>query len=391
MSNTLLSPTVIAKEALMQLENQCVLGNMVHRAYKKEFVKVGNSVTIPKPVKFVSNSGADISSAIQNVEEQSTSVTIDQRRNVAWQFSSQELTLNIKDYSEKYIKPAIIQLANDVDVSLAGLYKYVPMAAGTAGTTPSTFANLGAAAQMLDDNAVQQDMRRMVIDPAARWATADSFKNFYNSDVAAKAQKGMLAKGLAGFGDIAMDQNVAYHTAGNTAGTTLVDGAGQVGATLHIDGLTTATAALKAGDVFTIAGVYHVNPVSKVSTGKLQQFTVTADVSAAGNEVDLPIYPSIVTSGALQTVSAGPADGAVVSFIGSHKANLAFHKNAFGLVCVDLEMPDSTTFKSRASHNGLSIRVVKGYDIKLDVEIIRLDILYGVKALYPELASRLMG
>lgn len=390
MSNTLLSPTVIAKEVAMQVENQCVLANNVHRQFKKEFVKIGDTVTVEKPLKFVANDGADITSQIQDVTEQSTTLQIGYRKNVAWKFSAKELTLNIKDYSEKYIKPALIPLCNSLDTSIADQYKYIPYAAGTAGTTPSTFANLGAAAQNLDENSIVQEDRRIVFDPAARWSMADAFKNFYDAGTAKRARKGLVAE-MAGFGKILMDQNIAYHTAGATAGTTLVNGAGQTGDTLEVDGFTAATAALKAGDVFTIEDVYHVNPVSKESTGKLQQFTVTADTAAVSNSAELPISPSIITSGAYQTVSAGPGDGAAVTFLASHKANLAFHKNAFSLVTVPIEIPDSVKWSARTTHNGLSVRIIKGYDILKDEEIIRLDLMWGVKTIYPEMATRLLG
>ena len=375
----------------MQLDNNCVAASMVHRKYKNEFVsKKGGTVTIEKPVKFVVNDGADISSQIQDVTEQTTDISVDQRKNVAWNFSSQELTMNISDYSDKYIKPAMIQLANKIDTSVLGLYKHVPLAAGTAGTTPATFAALGAAANNLDMNSVPQDGRGMIIDSNARWALGDTFKDFNNDAFAKKARGGMLGD-IAGFGRVAMDQNVNYHTAGDTAGTVLVDGASQDGATLAVDGFTAATGTIKEGDVFTIAGVNHVNPITREDTGKLQQFTVISDATIASNETTLSISPSIVTSGAYQTVSAGPADGAAVTFLGSHRANLAFHKNALALVTVPLALPDSVNFKARATHNGLSIRVMKGFDIKTDTEIIRLDVFFGVKAIYPELATRLLG
>jgi len=392
MSNTLLTPTVIAQEALMQLENNCVMANKVHRDYKNEFVKKGASVTVPKPVKFDSNDGADISSVIQDVSEQSTTFTIDKRKNVAWQFSSQELTLNIEEYSKKYIQPAVIKLANDLDTSLCALYKDVYNATGTPGTTPSAFSDLGDAATILDNNAVPGNDRRMVLNPNAAWKMADSFKNLYTTDVSKKAQKGLLAE-LADF-DIMKDQNVQYHTKGVATGTPLVDGASQTGSSLVTNGWTNDTAGiLVAGDIFTIAGVYHVNPVSKESTGVLKQFVCTATCAsgATTGPATIAISPPITVTGPYKTVSNSPANDAVITVVASHRANMAFHNNAFGLVTVPLVLPDSAAFKARVTHNGLSIRILKGFDIKTDVEIIRLDIMWGVKTLDANLACRLMG
>ena len=154
--------------------------------------------------------------------------------------------------------------------------------------------------------------------------------------------------------------------------------------------------------MFTIAGVKAVNPVpGEGTTGKtvmpyLQQFTVISDATSDGTgNATLTISPAIITSGPFQTVDAAPADNAAITVLGTastaYPQNLGFHKNAFALVTCPLQMPDGAAFKARESHNGLSIRVVKDYDIDTDEDVIRLDILYGRKAIYPDLACRLWG
>ena len=76
---------------------------------------------------------------------------------------------------------------------------------------------------------------------------------------------------------------------------------------------------------------------------------------------------------------------------GSYVNNMAFHSNAFALCMVPLAMPDGTSFKAQQSEDNISIRVIKDYDIANDTDIIRLDLLYGVKTIYPELAVRVLG
>ncbi len=413
MANTLVTPTLIAKEALMQLENSMVMGNQIHREYKKEFTGgQGSTVSIRKPVKFYTADGA--SRVNQDVEEKNTSIAVDQRKHVSWKFSTQDLTLTIEEYSERYIKPACITLANTVDKSLHGLYSSVWNAVGTPGTTPASFASLAAAAQRMDEMAVVSDQRSMVLNPAARYAVAGN-----QLTLDAVGTKGKSAYEKAMLGEIAMfdtfsSQNVLSHTTGthSTGSTPLVNGASQnvtyanaTGAntqSLITDGWANSTAVLTAGDVFTIAGVYAVNPVpGEGTTGKtvmdyLQQFTVTAAASSDGSgDATLTISPAIITSGPYQTVDAAPADNAVITVLGTeataYPQNLGFHKNAFALVTVPLEMPDGVAFKARESANGLSVRVVKDYDIEEDEDIIRMDILYGRKAIYPDLAARLFG
>lgn len=413
MANALITPSLIAKEALMQLENNLVMANRVHREYKKEFNGgQGDTVSIRKPVKFYTADGA--TRVNQDVEEKSTSITIDQRKHVSWKFSTQDLTLSVEEYSERYIKPAMITLANTVDRSLYSLYSTVWNSVGTPGTTPADFAAIAAAAQRLDEMAVGSDNRSMMLTPSARYAVAGN-----QLTLDSVGTKGTGAYEKARLGEIAMfdtysSQNIANHTVGVATGTPLVNGAGQAvtyanatGAntqTLVTDGWTNSTTGiLRKGDVFTIAGVFAVNPVpGEGTTGKtvmpyLQQFTVMADANsgATTGPATLTISPAIITSGPFQTVSAAPADNAAITVLGtgatSYPQNLGFHKNAFALVTVPLEMPDGAAFKARESHNGLSVRVVKDYDIDTDDDVIRLDILYGAKAIFPDLATRLWG
>jgi len=386
------------------MENNLVMGNLVHREYKKEFVKVGATVQIRKPVKFKVHSGADITTgAINEVKESYIDFTIDKQYNVSWQFASDDLTLTIEQYSERYIKPAMIVLANQVDAHLCGLYADVWNCAGAAGATPATFAALGAAAQKLDEFAVPRDERVLVLDPAANWAIADGLKGLYDTQMIREfVKKGRLTQ-IAGM-DIYMDQNIVKHTHTTLGGIPVTDTVTGVEhittlgtddtCVIHTDGW---TGDMVVGDVFTVAGVNSVNPVSKQDTGSLQQFVVKTAFTGT-TDSPMTVSPAIVTaadpaaaSAPYQTVTAIPDVEAAVTMVASNTANLAFHKNAFGLVTVPMELPDGAAFKARESHNGLSVRIIKGYDILLDTETIRIDLLYGVKTIYPELATRLLG
>ena len=411
MPNTLITPSMIAKEALMQLENNLVFANQVHREYVKEFTGgQGSTVAIRRPVKFNTTDGATLTK--QDVDEKSTNIVVDQRKHVGWEFSTQDLTLSIEEYSERYIKPAAITLAQTVDRSIASLYSSVWNSVGTPGTTPANFAAVAAAAQRLDEMAVEASPRTLAANPAAAYAIAGNQTTLEAvGDVRRTAYEEAMVGRVAKF-DMFSTQNVVNHTVGPLGGTPLVNGAAQnvtyaVAAgntwsqTLVTDGWTAAAALrVRAGDVFTIAGVFAVNPVpgegSKQVMSYLQEFTVLADASSTGaGAATLTISPPMITSGPHQTVSAAPADNAALTFRGTanvaYPQNLAFHKNAFALVTVPLEMPDGVSFKARETHKGLSMRVIKDYDITNDVEIIRLDVLYGRKAIYPDLAARLWG
>lgn len=412
MANALITPTIIAKEALFQLENNLVLANNVHREYKKEFVKIGSSVSIRKPVKFYAADGA--TRVNQDVEEANTSITVSTQKHVSWAFSSVDLTLTIEDYSERYIQPAAIALANTIDASLADQFYNFWNHVGTPGTTPANFAALALAAQRADEMSIPSDMRKAFLNPAAGYSIAGTATNIYNPNNAKAYTEGEIGR-IAGLNTYST-QNIATLTNAQRGGTPLVNGAAQNttyalakagtngnSQSLVTDGWTASAASRVAqGEVFTIAGVYAVNPVPAAgTTGKrvlpyLQQFTVLAAASSDGSgNATLTISPAIITSGPYQTVSAAPADNAALTFVGTastaYPQNLVMHKNAMALVTVPMELPDGVPFKARETHKGLSMRVVKQYDIDADTDVIRLDILFGIKTIYPDLGVRLTG
>jgi hypothetical protein len=340
------------------------------------------------------------------VIEGTVPLAIDTQKHVSWDFVSSDLTLTIENYSERYIKPAMIELAQQVETSLMGLYKTVPGWVGTAGTTPSTFLAVGAARQYLMEHAAPMgEPLAGVINPAAALQIANDLKSQFQPEKQLRAMERVRVGKYAGL-DLYEAQSIVNHTVGPLGGTPLINGANQHSNStpqansqnLITDGWTAAAASrLKAGDVFTIAGVNDVNPKTYGDLGYLKKFVVLADGSSDGSgNLTLSIAPAIVTTGPYQNVTAAPADNAALTIVtgsanGVYPQNLCFHKNAFALVMADLDLPDGAAFKARESYDNLSVRVVKQYDIDLDRDIIRLDILYGVKTIYPELAVRLTG
>jgi len=327
---------------------------------------------------------------------------------VSWAFSSVDLTTTIDDYSKRYVTPAASALANQVDADLCGLYTDVWNYAGTPGTTPATFKALGDCQQVLDDECAPSEGRIAILNPAAHWSLADGLKGTFAQNVA----KDIITKGY--LGTIAnlslyMDQNVVRHTTGafTTGATPLISGNVVTAATTFpLDGFSGTSNTVLKGDIFTVGSVYGVNPMSGASTGVLKRWLATAatTTSAGGAMTTLAISPTLVygatnahtncirTAGATNIM----VDNDVVTFIGTESTaypqNLVFCPNAFALVTVPIELPSNVWGARETDPDaGLSIRVVKQYDIDADEEIIRLDILYGVKTLYPELAVRLWG
>lgn len=400
MANTLLTIDMITKESLRILKNELGFSKGVNRQYDGEFskkgAKIGDALRIRKPPRYTVTDGASLSA--QNVVDEQSTLTLDSQKHVAFNFSSKEMTLDIDMFSERYLQPAVVSLANKIDYDGLSLFDEVYNTTGTPGTTPNAFSYLTDAGTKLSNFAAPVDANRHIcFNPAASGAMADGLKGLFQSQEQIKQQyeKGLM--GLAGGFKIKMDQNVRQHTVGAYAGTPLVDGASQSGSTLNTDGWTSGSSTLKKGDVFTIADVYAVNPQSRESTGQLQQFVVTADVSDTTGDKAISISPAITASGAQQTVDSLPADNAAITVVGTastaYPQNLAFHKDAFVLGMADLEVPKGVDMAARAADPdaGLSVRIIRDYDINNDNFVTRLDVLYGWKAVYPQLANRIWG
>ncbi|WP_374650187.1 P22 phage major capsid protein family protein [Rhizorhabdus sp.] len=413
MANSILTIDVIAKEALMVLENELVAAKRVHRGLESEFgngrngYQTGATVTIKRPTDFTVRSGSNAS--VQDVVEGSTTITVDQQKGVDFAFTSQELTLNIKDLSERVIKPAMVQLANRIDSDVLALATKVPNWVGTPGQLINSFQDFAPAPQRLDEQAVMSDGRTAILSPADHWGMLGTQTNLYIQGAANDAyRKGDL--GRIGGVDTFMSQNVQTLTTGSRAGSILIDlnitaatidyaaVKDSMVQTIHMDGFATATDTVKAGEVFTIAGVYAVNPVTKTRLPWLKQFTVVADAVCMSNETDVQIYPAIIWSGAFKNVDVvGTADlnNQAVSFVGaagtSYAQNLAFHKNAFALAIVPMVSPPGAVDVARESYKGVSVRMIPFYNGSSDVSTLRLDVLYGLKAIDPRLATRVSG
>ena len=390
-SNALLTPSLITKETLMILENNLVAASKVNRQFENQFVKIGTTLTVRKPNRFKVTLGPALQ--IQDISEPSTSITISQQAHVDFQFSSQELTLTIEEYSERYCKPAAAELANTIDYSVLGNFNALFNEVGTPGTVPANFAALAAVGQRMDEGAAPQEGRTLILNPAAYWSMANGLIGYYVKSVSEPAFKGFLAS-IANF-EIYEDQNVQAQTVGNYGGTPVVNGASQTGSLLVTNGWTASRAGLlNVGDVFTIAGVYAVNPKNRQSTGSLQNFVVLTTAASDGNgNSTLSVYPAITTSGAYQTVSASPANGAAITVSGaantSYFQNVGFVRDCFGLVCVPMELPGGVDFAAREMYRNISMRVVRAFDIFNDVTPCRIDVLYGTSTFYPELGCRL--
>jgi hypothetical protein len=399
MSNSILTIDMITRKALEILENNLVLTRNVNRQYDDSFAvegaKIGSTLRIRLPDRALVTDGAALQ--VQDDNEQFTTLSVASQKHIGVNFTSAELTMQLDDFAERVLKPRISQLASSIDADVANAYKTIGNTVGTPGTTPSTSLVLLQAQQKLNENAAVMSPRYATVNPAANAGLVEGMKGLFNpTDTISKQFKnGMMGTGVLGYEEVNMSQSIKQHTTGTRAAT-----GNTTGAAVTTEGSSTLTLTvgsgetIVAGDVFTIADCYAVNPQTRESTGSLFQFVALAS-STSTTTATVTVAPMYSASSALATMLTLPATSKAVVFVGTastqYPQNLVYHKDAITFATADLLLPQGVDMAARAVHNGISLRVVRQYDINNDRMPCRIDVLYGFSTIRPQMACRIWG
>lgn len=399
MSNTLVTCAIVAKEALAILENMLTFSKNVNRDYEAEFTSnqsrgysPGQTINIKRPPRYTYRAGRV--AVPQATVETTVPLTLAQG-GCDLNFTSIERTLSLQQLEQK-LQAAMATVVNEIDrqgLQLAHFSTYNTL--NPTGAVPTT-QDLAVGAitdiqRRLDDMAAPRDMNRsLIMNPALNAGLLRGFAGMFNNSTQLDKQyrNGMFANA---FGiDPGMDQNVDVHTNG-AATATNVNGANQTGSSVTV--VAVAGGTLTRGTTITLPGVFAVNPQSRVSTGVLANFVVTADVLVGATSI--PISPAIVTSGPFQNVSASPTSGAPYVIQGaastSYACNVGYHKDAFTLAMVPMWAPPGgrgVIDVAQESYKGFTLKVTEFYDGVNDNSIMRIDVLFGWAATYPELSVK---
>lgn len=396
MSNTLLTINMITREAVRLWVNTNSFLQHIDTQYDDQFAvtgaKIGQSLRIRLPNDYTVRTGPV--AQIQDTAETSTTLTLATQKGVDVSFNSVERTMSLDDYSKRILAPAVNNLVGAVaadvmsgaEPGVSNLVGNFDAAGNLLKPTLETFLNAKA---LLSLRSAPTDSRKFILDPVTMARTVQNLTGLLNpaTEISEQYRKGEVYNAI-GF-DWFEDQTVIKHTTGAYSSPT-VNGGSQTGTTLVVNAL---SGPLNQGDIITIAGVNAVNRITKVSTGQLQQFVVTA--TAAAGATSLSIYPAIVPpSGGsqvqYQTVDASPANGAAIIPLtlasSVYRKNLAFCPDAVTMATADLELPKNMQETARERMDGVSMRMVTGFDIKSDQFITRLDVLYGYVWVRPEWA-----
>jgi hypothetical protein len=392
-TNSLLTPTAVTRKIQQVLHGKLNLAKNVNRQYDSSFAnsggKIGDSLKIRLPNKYTVRTGKNL--AAQGTSETSSTLTVATQVGVDMTFSSAELTMEMDNFAERIIEPAAAVVASNIENAIAARFVDIPNLVGTAGTTPATMLVVLQAGARLDDNLVPRENKRVVaLSPLAMATVVDAYKGLFQRDskIADQYDTGMIKDMATGF---KWGMCPVINSQANSAGVVTsiaINNGTLTGDTITVD---TTTTAYSAGTVITIDTVFAVNDETKVAYSHLKQFVVTSATATA-----LTISPSIITTGATQNVSAAAADGDAIVVVGTASEvmpqHLAFHKDWLALATADLEdVSKFGAWGAREVYDGISIRIARQYDINSDNFPCRLDVLYGVKTIRPELCVRITG
>lgn len=392
MANTLLNVDKITNAALVILHQKLNFIGSINRAYDDSFAqdgaKIGSTLRIRLPNQYTIRTGQALS--LQDVTETNTTLAVTNQKGVDTTFSSAQLALNIFDFSQQVLEPAMAVLAANIEADALSMANDVYNVVNGAGSA-QTLRNMLQARKVLKDNLAPEATYMARIDTQSNVDLVDSLKGLFQSSQKIKTQYEQGVIGETGGFEFAENTLLPSVTFGARTQTYQTNAAvAQTGSSLIVD---TGTGAARVGDVFTIAGVFRVHPETKVSTGILQQFTVTA--AYAGGAGTISISPAIVASGAYQNVSNAAADNQVLTFVGTlsttSQQSLAYHKDAFTFATADLILPEGVQFAARKVQDGISLRVIRQYDINNDQMPCRIDVLYGYKTIRPQIACRVFA
>jgi len=397
MPNSILTPTAVTREALRILHQKLNFVGNIKRDYDDSFAKsgakIGDSLKIRLPNQYTVRTGATLSA--QDTSEISTTLQVATQKGVDLNFTSVDLTMSLDDFSKRILDPAMSVLAANIEADALSMMLDVYQNVNNIGSA-ITFGKLMSSRKVLNDALAPMDNNRSILlNTQDNVDLVDGLKGLFQDSAAIKEQYREGSMGRTGGYDFYENTLIANQATGTAASATgyTVNGA------VTVNGSTAVTLAagantFKKGDVITFVGCNRVHPETKADTGVLQPFVVTADY--AGGAGSLSFAPAIYTSGGRQNVvAAGIANGVAVAKIGGasaiYKPSLAFHKDAFAFATADLVMPQGVDFASRQVLDGISMRIVRQYDINNDKFPCRLDVLYGYKTIRPELACRILS
>lgn len=369
MSNTFITPTMVARDASIALANRLIVGNLVGRDKEAIFTgsKVGDSIKVTVPPAVTDASEFTGTTVASDVTEKQIDLTLEKHFYKRIDLTTKQKSLELSDFTRLVTVPAIQGIAESIDKYLIKqMQVFRKNLTGTVGNRPSTIAHIAAATKALNDLKVIKSGRVGLLDSTVEQSfiqLAQFVSTDYGMDSASGLREGSLGRRY-GF-DWQTDVNLGAFSrsaaANDIAGTVLTNGTPAVGATeVAIDGITSTAGTIYAGTVFTLAG-------------DTTRYVVRKDATIASNATTLTIAPAL---------AAAPGDGAAVTFEAAGYSNVVFHPNAISAAIVapaPLAMGSSVQ-----SFNGFSVRASMDSSITSLADSIVFDVFVGARVIEPD-------
>ncbi len=367
MANQFVTLQEIARLTLPRLFEKLVFPNLVYKDFSNDYRDLGDTIQVRKPVILEAKEFDEtVGTQDQDIKENTVPVKLDKIATVDVSISALEGAVNVSDYNKIFIEPAAVALAQKINSDGLELYRDIPYVCGSPGATPADLTALAEVRKTLNLNYVPEDNRKAIWDTEAdaAFTTIPAIVNAEKSGSTEALRNGSIGRifGLDNY----MSQAIKNHKKGTLTGSAKPKAAIEPGAKELVLTADSLSGTIVKGDVLTILG---------------DSYVATEDSTAASNEITVKIYPTLKK--AVNTNTA-------VTIAADHTANLAFNPLAFAYVTRPLVKPSGVD-SYVTNYNGLSLRVVKGYDMKYKKEKLSMDVLYGYKTVYPELAVRVMG
>jgi hypothetical protein len=416
MANSLLTAQWVARKALVLLHAKANMTGRTNRDYQSllpgpiQGVILGQQLSVRLPFQYVGRKGATMNA--ENSVQRYATLNVTNQRGVDINFTSVERAMQLNNFEEQVLEPAMAKVAALLEVDVASLVNQVPKFVG-AYNTPVTFQTVLAAERFLTETLAPEDDRRtLTANPQAAYEFILDNKGLFNPEASVSDQwlEGVIADKVAGF--VAFrNTKLPAHTVGVVASSTpVVSSAGQgnsgagnafiASSTLATSGWNSGATTLNAGDVITIAGVNDVDPESKISLGRLKQFVVNTTISDTTGAISVSISPGIIYGGAYQNVDSQPANNAAITVMGGPvasvsgaliKQSLAWYRDAIVFANPPmLDLSQLVKFTAQESFEGYNIRFAQQWDPNNDLLPARIDTISGEVLAYPELAVRLI-
>jgi hypothetical protein len=440
-NNFVTNGPLVLEAFAIELYNELQLAANFYRTLETKFemerprgeAKFGTQLTMKKPKRYRSADGPSF--VPQDISEQTYNVNVDTWKHVGLELSVFESTFKtseeLMDKAGGILRPAILTLADQIDLACAKQANNLFQVTGTAGVTPGdtsvaamttaqTQRDFVRANAILAQQGVPERMtRKGFYEPFAAGYVPVALSALFVKEAQEAVTNGKIGHLLGT--DLYKSVNMPYHTSGTAirlgaatatpavAGlmscTTLaVNGANQTGDTISVTGGTAGRTLLR-GDIIQFgsnlsathiatygASSRPVNVVNgEVFANRDNTFVLQQDVVLTGGAINIVISPPIVTMGPYQNCSASPANGAVVLGYDSHQENMVFIPETFALVCVPLKKLQGAVYCESVTYKDISLMLTIGADVKEMTDYARVDVVFGTAPMYPETGVRHMG